>query len=52
MEGARRETMKVEVLCRGFPGKADVGFWALSIVALITAESERYFSIRAPWASG
>jgi ribonuclease BN (tRNA processing enzyme) len=33
--------MKVEVLCRGFPGKADVGFLGLSNVALITAESER-----------
>lgn len=41
MEGARREAMKVEVLCRGFPGKADVGFLGLSNVALITTESER-----------
>lgn len=33
--------MRIEVLCKGFPGKADVGFLGLSNVALITTENER-----------
>lgn len=41
MEGVFTGAMKVEVLCRGFPGKADVGFLGLSNVALIATESER-----------
>ncbi len=41
MEGVFTGAMKAEVLCRGFPGKADAGFLGLSNVALIATESER-----------
>lgn len=41
MKGVLARAMKIEVLCRGFPGKADVGFLGFSNVALITTERER-----------